>query len=62
MNHKNVESKFWVFLAHCGEKVRYVVFSSQEWKKNKGNSILGALRASNWLFMVVWVLMTIAIL
>ncbi|KAG5387671.1 hypothetical protein IGI04_029212 [Brassica rapa subsp. trilocularis] len=22
MNHKNLESKSWVFLAHCGEKVR----------------------------------------
>ena len=41
---------------------RYVVFSSQEWKKKKGKSILGALRASNWLFVVVVVLMTMAIL
>ncbi|WZZ00128.1 hypothetical protein YC2023_072456 [Brassica napus] len=39
------------------ESERYVVFSSQEWKKKKGKSILGALRASNWLFMVVVVLM-----
>ncbi|KAG5382757.1 hypothetical protein IGI04_034227 [Brassica rapa subsp. trilocularis] len=44
------------------ESERYVVFSSQEWKKKKGKSILGALRASNWLFMVVVVLMTMAIL
>ncbi|KAF3537281.1 hypothetical protein F2Q69_00020602 [Brassica cretica] len=36
--------------------------NSQEWKKKKGKSILGALRASNWLFMVVVVLMTMAIL
>ncbi|KAL0746749.1 hypothetical protein Bca101_028751 [Brassica carinata] len=41
---------------------RYVVFSSQEWKKKKSKSILGALRASNWLFMVVVVLMTMIIL
>ncbi|KAL0682694.1 hypothetical protein Bca4012_049542 [Brassica carinata] len=44
------------------ESERYVVFSSQEWKKKKGKSILGALRASSWLFMVVVVLMTMAIL
>ncbi|KAG5412890.1 hypothetical protein IGI04_000457 [Brassica rapa subsp. trilocularis] len=44
------------------ESERYVVFSSQEWKKKKGKSILGALRASNWLFMVVVVLMIMAIL
>ncbi|KAL0744988.1 hypothetical protein Bca101_100830 [Brassica carinata] len=44
------------------ESERYVVFSSEEWKKKKGKSILGALRASNWLFMVVVVLMTMAIL
>ncbi|KAG5396599.1 hypothetical protein IGI04_018413 [Brassica rapa subsp. trilocularis] len=44
------------------ESERYVVFSSQEWKMKKGKSILGALRASNWLFMVVVVLMTMAIL
>ncbi|KAL0825267.1 hypothetical protein Bca101_048944 [Brassica carinata] len=44
------------------ESERYVVFSSQEWKKKKGKSILGALRASNWLFMVVVVLMTMTIL
>ncbi|KAG5385453.1 hypothetical protein IGI04_036923 [Brassica rapa subsp. trilocularis] len=33
-----------------------------EWRKKKGKSILGALRVSNWLFMVVRVLMTMAIL
>ncbi|KAL0787025.1 hypothetical protein Bca101_003271 [Brassica carinata] len=44
------------------ESEKCVVFSSQEWKKKKGKSILGALRASNWLFMVVVVLMTMAIL
>ncbi|KAG5375939.1 hypothetical protein IGI04_040535 [Brassica rapa subsp. trilocularis] len=44
------------------ESERYVMFSSQEWKKKKGKSILEALRASNWLFMVVVVLMTMAIL
>ncbi|KAG5400122.1 hypothetical protein IGI04_014729 [Brassica rapa subsp. trilocularis] len=33
-----------------------------EWKKKKDKSILGALRASNWLFMVVVVLMTMSIL
>ncbi|KAG5395070.1 hypothetical protein IGI04_025033, partial [Brassica rapa subsp. trilocularis] len=44
------------------ESERYDVFSSQEWKKKKDKSILGALRASNWLFMVVVVLMTMTIL
>ncbi|KAG5385078.1 hypothetical protein IGI04_036548 [Brassica rapa subsp. trilocularis] len=50
------ESSLW------RESERYVVFSSQEWKKKKGKSILEALRASNWLFMVVVVLMTMAFL
>ncbi|KAG5388107.1 hypothetical protein IGI04_029648 [Brassica rapa subsp. trilocularis] len=36
--------------------------SINQWRKKKGKSILGALRASNWLFMVVRVLMTMAIL
>ncbi|CAG7875762.1 unnamed protein product [Brassica rapa] len=62
MNHKNVESKSWVFSSVWRENERYVVFSSQEWKKKKGNSILGALRSSNWLFRVVGVLMTMEIL
>ncbi|KAL0660408.1 hypothetical protein Bca4012_080993 [Brassica carinata] len=62
MNHKNLESKSWVFSSLWRESERYVVFSSQEWKKKKGKSILGALRVSNWLFMVVVVLMTMAIL
>ncbi|KAG5411076.1 hypothetical protein IGI04_007395 [Brassica rapa subsp. trilocularis] len=33
-----------------------------EWRKKKGKSILVALRASNWLFMVVRILMTMAII
>ncbi|KAG5375503.1 hypothetical protein IGI04_040099, partial [Brassica rapa subsp. trilocularis] len=63
MNHKNFRNKILGFFSSLWrESERYVVFSSQEWKKNKGKSILGALRASNWLFMVVVVLMTMAIL
>ncbi|KAG5382885.1 hypothetical protein IGI04_034355 [Brassica rapa subsp. trilocularis] len=63
MNHKNFRIKILGFFSSLWrESERYVVFSSQEWKKKKGKSILGALRASNWLFMVVVVLMTIAIL
>ncbi|KAG5385757.1 hypothetical protein IGI04_037227 [Brassica rapa subsp. trilocularis] len=63
MNHKNFRIKILSFFSSLWrESERYVVFSSQEWKKKKGKSILGALRASNWLFMVVVVLMTMAIL
>ncbi|KAG5392632.1 hypothetical protein IGI04_022595 [Brassica rapa subsp. trilocularis] len=55
MNHKNFRIKIFGFFSSLWrESERYVVFSSQEWKKKKGKSILGALRASNWLFMVVW--------
>ncbi|CDY55907.1 BnaAnng13990D [Brassica napus] len=62
MNHKNFRIKILGFFSSLWrESERYVVFSSQEWKKKKGKSILGALRASNWLFMVVVVLMTMAI-
>ncbi|KAG5375140.1 hypothetical protein IGI04_039736 [Brassica rapa subsp. trilocularis] len=63
MNHKNFKIKILGFFSSLWrESERYVVFSSQEWKKKKGKSILGALRASNWLFMVVVVLMTMTIL
>ncbi|KAG5398021.1 hypothetical protein IGI04_019835 [Brassica rapa subsp. trilocularis] len=63
MNHKNFRIKILSFFSSLWrESERYVVFSSQKWKKKKGKSILGALRASNWLFMVVVVLMTMAIL
>ncbi|WZZ50093.1 hypothetical protein YC2023_050200 [Brassica napus] len=63
MNHKKCRIKILGFFSLLWrESERYVVFSSQERKKKKGNSILGALRASNWLFMVVGVLMTMAIL
>ncbi|KAG5378823.1 hypothetical protein IGI04_026665 [Brassica rapa subsp. trilocularis] len=63
MNHKNFRIKILSFFSSLWrESERYVVFSSQEWKKKKGKSILGALRASIWLFMVVVVLMTMAIL
>ncbi|CDY47147.1 BnaA08g05360D [Brassica napus] len=62
MNHKNFRIKILSFFSSLWrESERYIVFSSQEWKKKKGKSILGALRASNWLFMVVVVLMTMAI-
>ncbi|KAG5401606.1 hypothetical protein IGI04_016213, partial [Brassica rapa subsp. trilocularis] len=63
MNHKNFRIKILSFFSSLWrESERYVVFRSQEWKKKKGKSILRALRASNWLFMVVVVLMTMAIL
>ncbi|KAG5411754.1 hypothetical protein IGI04_008073 [Brassica rapa subsp. trilocularis] len=63
MNHKNFRIKILSFFSSLWrESERYVVFNSQEWKKKMGKSILGALRASNWLFMVVVVLMTMAIL
>ncbi|KAG5407478.1 hypothetical protein IGI04_013597 [Brassica rapa subsp. trilocularis] len=62
-NHKNFRIKILGFLAHCGEKVRDMLcLVHKNGKKKKGKSILGALRASNWLFMVVVVLMTMAIL
>ncbi|KAG5407761.1 hypothetical protein IGI04_013880 [Brassica rapa subsp. trilocularis] len=48
---------FYDFMNHKKCKIKI-----SEWKKKKGNSILGALRASNWLFMVVRVLMTMTIL
>ncbi|WZZ17200.1 hypothetical protein YC2023_110289 [Brassica napus] len=48
MNHKNFRIKILGFFSSLWrESERYVVFSSQEWKKKKGKSILGALRASN---------------
>ncbi|KAG5385734.1 hypothetical protein IGI04_037204 [Brassica rapa subsp. trilocularis] len=63
MNHKNFRIKILGFFSSLWrESERYVVFSSQEWKKKKGKSILGALRASNWLFMVVVVLISMVIL
>ncbi|KAG5374916.1 hypothetical protein IGI04_039512 [Brassica rapa subsp. trilocularis] len=63
MNHKKIRIKILSFFSSLWrESERYVVFSSQEWKKKKDKSILGALRASIWLFMVVVVLMTMAIL
>ncbi|WZZ58858.1 hypothetical protein YC2023_058965 [Brassica napus] len=63
MNHKKFRIKILGFFSSLWrESEIYVVFSSQEWKKKKGKLILGALRASNWLFMVVVVLMTMAIL
>ncbi|KAG5375989.1 hypothetical protein IGI04_040585 [Brassica rapa subsp. trilocularis] len=63
MNHENFRIKILSFFSSLWrESERYVVFSSQEWKKKKDKSILGALRASIWLFMVVVVLMTMAIL
>ncbi|KAG5389789.1 hypothetical protein IGI04_031330 [Brassica rapa subsp. trilocularis] len=63
MNHKKFRIKILSFFSSLWrESERYVVFSSQEWKKKKDKSILGALRASIWLFMVVVVLMTMAIL
>ncbi|KAG5400978.1 hypothetical protein IGI04_015585 [Brassica rapa subsp. trilocularis] len=63
MNHKKFRIKILGFFSSLWrESERYVVFSSQEWKKKKDKSILGALRASNWLFMVVVVLMTMTIL
>ncbi|KAG5407456.1 hypothetical protein IGI04_013575 [Brassica rapa subsp. trilocularis] len=63
MNQKNFRIKILGFFSSLWrESEIYVVFSSQEWKKKKGKSILGALRASNWLFMVVVVLISMAIL
>ncbi|WZY88605.1 hypothetical protein YC2023_045340 [Brassica napus] len=63
MNHKIFRIKNLGFFSSLWrESERYVVFSSQEWKKKKDKSILRALRASNWLFMVVVVLMTMSIL
>ncbi|KAG5378528.1 hypothetical protein IGI04_026370 [Brassica rapa subsp. trilocularis] len=63
MNHKKIRIKILGFFSSLWrESEIYVVFSSQEWKKKKGKSILGALRTSNWLFIVVVVLMTMAIL
>ncbi|KAG5384100.1 hypothetical protein IGI04_035570 [Brassica rapa subsp. trilocularis] len=57
---------FYDFMNHKKCKIKILGFFSlmwrEKWKKKKGNSILGALRASNWLFMVVRVLMTMAIL
>ncbi|KAG5378548.1 hypothetical protein IGI04_026390 [Brassica rapa subsp. trilocularis] len=48
MNHKKFRIKILGFFSSLWrESERYVVFSSQEWKKKKGKSILGALRASN---------------
>ncbi|KAG5391686.1 hypothetical protein IGI04_021649 [Brassica rapa subsp. trilocularis] len=53
MNHKNFRIKILGFFSSLWR---------EKWKKKKCKSILGALRASNWLFMVVVVLMTMAIL
>ncbi|KAG5393015.1 hypothetical protein IGI04_022978 [Brassica rapa subsp. trilocularis] len=62
MNHKKCKIKILCFLAQCGKKVRDMLCLVHKNEKKKGNSILGALRASNWLFMVVRVLMTMVIL
>ncbi|KAG5378750.1 hypothetical protein IGI04_026592 [Brassica rapa subsp. trilocularis] len=53
MNHKKCRIKILGFFS---------LMWREKWRKKKGKSILGALRASNWLFMVVRVLMTMAIL
>ena len=46
-----------------GEKVKEMLFLvHKNWERNSVNRFLGALRASNWLFMVVGVLMTMTIL
>ncbi|KAG5379398.1 hypothetical protein IGI04_027240, partial [Brassica rapa subsp. trilocularis] len=48
---------FYDFMNHKKCKIKILSFFNsmwkEEWKKKKGNSILGALRASNWLFMVL---------
>ncbi|KAG5411181.1 hypothetical protein IGI04_007500 [Brassica rapa subsp. trilocularis] len=56
MNHKNFRIKILGFFSSLWREIH------KNGKKKKGKSILGALRASNWLFMVVVVLMTMAIL
>ena len=57
-----LDSKDWV-LGEYREKVkRDVGFLHKKWFTKSENQILGALRASNWLFMVVDVLMAMAIL
>ncbi|KAG5396876.1 hypothetical protein IGI04_018690 [Brassica rapa subsp. trilocularis] len=53
MNHKKCRIKILGFFS---------LMWREKWRKKKGKSILGALRASNWLFMVVRVLMTMTIL
>ncbi|KAG5376107.1 hypothetical protein IGI04_040703, partial [Brassica rapa subsp. trilocularis] len=57
---------FYDFMNHKKCKIKILEFFSsmwrEKWKKKKGNFILGALRASNWLFMLVKVLMTMTIL
>ena len=46
-----------------GEKVKDILFLvHKNWERKNVNRILAALRASNWLFMVVSVLMAMVIL
>ncbi|KAG5393033.1 hypothetical protein IGI04_022996 [Brassica rapa subsp. trilocularis] len=50
---------FYDSMNHKKFRIKILGFFSSLWR---GKSILGALRASNWLFMVVVILMTMAIL
>ena len=60
---KILESKSWVFLDEYGEKVKEMLFLvHKNWERKSVNRFLGALRASNWLFMVVGILMAMTIL
>ena len=60
---KNLESKSWGFLDEYREKVKEMLFLvHKKWDRRSKNRFLCALRASNWLYMVVCVLIEMTIL
>ena len=60
---KFLESKSWVFFRWIWRESKEMLFLvHKNWERKSVNRFLGALRASNWLFMVVGVLMIMAIL
>ena len=60
---KNLESKSWFFFDEYGEKLKEMLFLvHKNWERKSVNRFLGAIRDSNWLFMVVGILMAMAML
>ena len=60
---KKFRIKILSFLDEYGEKVKEMLFLVHtNWERKSVNRFLGALKASNWLFMVVGVLMAMTIL
>ena len=63
MNHKKFRIKILGVLDEYGEKVKEMLFLvHKNWERKSVNWFLSALRVSNWLFMVLGVLMAMTIL